>query len=99
MMLATMIFMTEIKGYKKWTSFGIIYGSNAITIYVLASLLSYFFYEMPLGQSSLNQYWLTAASGAGLDPKMASMMYALSYVLLLFIPAYLLYKRRIFIRL
>lgn len=99
MMLATMIFMTEIKGYRKWTSVGIIYGSNAITVYVLASILSYLFYELSLGGSSLNQHWLTMATGMGMASKLASMIYALGYVSLMFLPAYYLYNRRIFIRL
>ncbi len=100
MTLGSMIFVVDILGYKKWTKFGVIYGSNAISVYVLAWILGYFFYRMQIGGLSLNrQFFELFANNLGMAPKFVSMMYALLYVGITFIPAYILYRKKIFIKL
>jgi predicted acyltransferase len=97
--LGTLIYLIDVLKYTKWTSFGIIYGSNAITIYVLAALLSPVFYGLNVGGQSLNNHFITMAINAGIDAKFASMVYALLFVGINFIPALILYKKKIFIKL
>ncbi len=99
MTIAACIYFIEILDYKKWAQFGIIYGMNAISVYVLADILAKLFYGMSIGGSSLNMHFFNALNGAGVNPKMASMFYALIYVFINFIPAWLLYRKRIFIKL
>ena len=100
MTLGTLIFLVDILGYKKWTTFGVIYGSNAITVYVLAGILGYFFYSMPIGGQNLNRHFFDLfANTIGIAPKFVSMTYALVYVMILYIPAYIMYQRRIFVKL
>jgi predicted acyltransferase len=99
MTLASSIFVVDILKYRKGAQFGVIYGSNAISIYVLADIFALFFYGIKLGGSSLNEHFcnfFTSLTGA---PKFVSMIYALMYVGVLFIPAYILYKKKIFIKL
>jgi predicted acyltransferase len=93
MALAASYLVVDVKGYKKWTTPGLIFGANAITAYVLASMLTAVFYE------GINEWWMDALSSAGLDPKFASFTYALLYVGIIFIPIYILYKKRIFVKL
>jgi hypothetical protein len=38
-------------------------------------------------------------TGWGFEPKLASMMYALFYTALMFIPAWMLFRKKIFIKL
>jgi predicted acyltransferase len=98
--LGTLIYIVDVLGYKKWTSFGVIYGSNAITIYVLAALLGLIFYDLKFGGESLNVHFLNLFSTRiGLGPKFVSMVYALIFVGINFIPAYILYRKKIFIKL
>jgi predicted acyltransferase len=100
MTLGTLIYLVDVLGYKKWTSFGVIYGSNAIAIYVLADLLGIVFYVIKFGGNSLNEHFFSLFStNAALDPRFVSMVYALLFVGLNFIPAYLLYRKKIFIKL
>ncbi len=99
MTLAGSIFLIDILQYRKFAGLGIIYGSNAITIYVLADILAIFFYGISIGGASLNDHFFNALTSAGVAPKIASMAYAMVFVGINFIPAYLLYKRKIFIRL
>jgi predicted acyltransferase len=99
MTLAGSIYLIDILQYRKWAGFGIIYGSNAITIYVLADVLAKVFYGLPLGGASLNDHFFNLFTGAGVAPKIVSMAYGLLYVGINFIPAYILNKRNIFIKL
>jgi predicted acyltransferase len=99
MTLATAMFFIDMLGYRQGTKFGIIYGANAITAYVLAGVLSFFFYRLPFWGQSLNRHFVGGLSEAGLEPKIASLMYALMYVFIVFIPVYVLYRKKIFIKL
>ena len=96
--LAACILVVDIWGYKKWTFLGRVYGANAITSYVLAGMLTLVFYRMSIGGASLNDHWMQALTSTGLDPKFASMLYAVLYMLLIFIPALILYRKKIFIK-
>lgn len=96
--LAACILVVDVWGYTKWTFLGRVYGANAITSYVLAGMLTLVFYGMKLGGSSLNEWVMNSLTPIGLDPKFVSMLYAVSYMLLIFIPALILYKKKIFIK-
>ncbi|HWV30912.1 MAG TPA: heparan-alpha-glucosaminide N-acetyltransferase domain-containing protein [Dyadobacter sp.] len=99
MLLGALYFLIDIRGGRRGITPGVIFGANAIAAYVLADILALLFYIMPAGGDTLNHHAVAALSQTGMDPRMASMLYALFFVCLNFIPAYLLYKKRIFIKL
>jgi predicted acyltransferase len=99
LVLGAFYFVVDILGKKKGTSVGVVFGANAISVYVMADLLSLIFYGLPLGGHSLNQHFMAAFGVIGLRAEWASMIYAILFVGINFIPAYLLYKRNIFIKL
>lgn len=92
--LASSIFVVDVLGYKKATKFGVVYGSNAITIFVLAGMLP-FIISSVLGLQSM---FFDGLVNLGISPKLASFLWAIGYVLILYIPAYILYKKKIFIK-
>jgi len=57
------------------------------------------FYRLSFGGQSINQLFVSALSDIGIQLKFASMLYALLFVAINFIPAYILYKKKIFIKL
>lgn len=97
--LGASYFLVDILGKKKGTSIGIIFGANAISVYVLADVLSLVFYGFEIGGQSLNAHFLDLFTGIGLSVKLVSMLYAILFVMINFIPAYILYKKKIFIKL
>ena len=99
MIVAGCIFLIDILQYKKFADFGIIYGSNAIAIYVLADILAILFYGITLGGGSLNEHFFNLLTSIGTGPRILSMLYAIIFVGINFIPAYILHKRNILIRL
>jgi predicted acyltransferase len=96
--LAACILVVDVWGYKKWTFLGRVYGANAITSYVLAGMLTLVFYGMKIGGSSLNEWFMSGLTQVGFDPKFASMLYAVLYMLIIFIPALIMYRKKIFVR-
>jgi predicted acyltransferase len=99
MSLATLIFLIDIQGYKKFAGFGIILGANAIAIYVIADLLTFVFYRLPIAGLALNEHFMNLFNTAGWSLKLASFLYALIYIGINFIPASILYRKKIFIKL
>ncbi|MEX2593727.1 MAG: heparan-alpha-glucosaminide N-acetyltransferase domain-containing protein [Anditalea sp.] len=97
--MGAIYFLVDILDKKKGTAVGVIFGANAISVYVLADILSLIFYQLNLGGQSLNQHFVTGSTSAGLQPELASLLYALLFVAVNFIPAYILFKKNIFIKL
>jgi len=98
-LLAASLFRVDMQNKTGIARIGIIFGSNAITIYVLADILGFVFYGTPIGGSTLNTYFVDLAELTLLSPEFMSLLYALLYVGILFIPAWWLYKKKIFIKL
>ena len=99
MTLAACVYLVDILHYRKWAEFGIIYGMNAITVYVLADIFAFIFYGLNFKGASLNEHFFDFFTSMGVAAKFASMTYGILYVLINFIPAYLLFRKRIFIKL
>lgn len=97
--LGACILVVDILGYRRWTKMGQVFGANAITAYVLAGMLTIVFYEGWFGMKGLNELFLDGLTGMGMAPKLASLLYAILYTLIIYIPIYILYKRKIFIKL
>ncbi len=92
-------YLVDMKGYTQGTRPGIIFGANAITVYVLGDVLAAIFYGIHFGNESLNIHFFNALTSIGVGAKLSSMLYSLSYVCIVFIPAYVMYQRKIFIKL
>ena len=99
LVLAACIFRVDMHNNTYFARLGIVFGSNAITIYVLADVLSFIFNQMPLGGSSLNVHFVALANDTFFSHKFLSLLYAMLYVGLMYMPAWWLYKRKIFIKL
>lgn len=99
MLLGSCFFIVDMKGFTHGTKPGIIFGANAITVYVLADFLAAIFYGLEFGGASLNLHFFNAFTSIGVGAKLASMTYSLLYVCVNFIPAYIMFKKKIFIKL
>lgn len=97
--LGTMYYVVDIRNYTSGTRPGIIFGANAIAVYVLSDIISIFFYSINFGSASLNQHFMNGLTTTGIAPELASMLYAIIFVMINFLIAYFLYKKKIFIRL
>lgn len=99
LLLGAMYFMVDVLGHTDGTKPGIIFGANAITVYVLADVFALIFYRLKFGTLSLNEHVVNGLIAVGTQPELASLLYALFFVGVNFIPAYVLYRNKLFIRL
>ena len=99
LLLGALYFIVDILDRQRGTGVGVIFGANAITVYVMADIFALFFYGPPFDGQSLNELTVNAMTGAGFAPKFASMVYALTFTAVNFIPAYILYRKKVFIKL
>lgn len=100
MILAGLYFLVDVLGIKKWATFALVFGSNAITAY----LISEFFYDIiyfkvgGVHGTSLNDVIIKAVTPSGLPLELISLIWAVLYCILCFIPVYVLFKKKIFLK-
>jgi len=96
--------LIDIKGYKKWTTPFLVFGSNAITVYTISSLLAramVYWWKIPQQDGSvisLKTFLYRTLFESWMSPINASLFYALTYVLIWFGLMAILYKKKIFIK-
>jgi predicted acyltransferase len=101
MILAALIFLVDILGYRRWAKFAIIFGSNAIAAYLTAEVFSDLLVVRWHGRDhgqSINEWMMEKILPTGISPELLSFIWALAFCLLCFIPIYILYKKKIFLK-
>lgn len=98
LILVVLIYIIEILAYKKWAYFFEIFGKNPLFIYALSAMLIRVFYmilirEKPLAVLAYDNFYNKLFSD-----KNASLLFALSYMLILWGIAYFMDKRKIYIK-
>jgi predicted acyltransferase len=86
-------------GRRRWAWPGLVFGSNAITAYVLAGMLTVVVYRPWVGGVSLAGAWMRTGAALGAPAELASLLFSLAYTAVCFLPVWLLYRKRIFLRL
>ncbi len=90
-------FLIDVKNYKKPAKPLVIYGMNAITIYVLSGLISILLFTIQINgiviSALIYQNYALILSSAN-----ASVLYALTNVVILYFIAYYMYKRNWFLK-
>ncbi len=96
LLLAASIWLIDVKSYKNnpIAKTGIVFGSNAIAIYVVADIFETFYKH-----THIHDFVYNSLIYIGLIDKMASLLWALISVGSCFLVAYFLYRKRIFIKL
>lgn len=88
---ATLAYLMDVRKCTRWSGPALAFGSNAITAYVIGSML-------PSLIQPVNDWYVGAFIAGGGQPKMASLIWAILIIVLCFLPIYWLYKKRIFIK-
>ncbi|HVJ06760.1 MAG TPA: heparan-alpha-glucosaminide N-acetyltransferase domain-containing protein [Acidisarcina sp.] len=100
--LALCYWAIEIKGWKKgWTYPALVFGSNAIVAYVFSELLAplvWMRFRTSGGVTSVGKLANAALATLHTSRSFAALLYSLLYVLVCFVPVYILYRKKIFIK-
>jgi len=101
--LALCYWLVDMRGWRRWAQPFLVFGSNAITAFVLSTLLSigstYFHIADDDRQRTVHGYVYSHWFAAIAQPKNASLLFAVFFVLVCYLPLLLLYRRRVFIKL
>ena len=100
--LALCYWIIEIKGWKRWSTPFRVFGSNALFAFVLSILLAKAGFLVKFTadgklitlQRYIYQHWFAPLG----TPKLTSLLFALAFVTLCWLPMALLYRRKIFIK-
>ncbi|MEZ4773547.1 MAG: heparan-alpha-glucosaminide N-acetyltransferase domain-containing protein [Bacteroidia bacterium] len=95
MLLGFFYWYIDVLEKDKYTYIFKVFGANAITAYVLHSGLHFLF---SLKGFNINAAFVDGLNSTGLDPRFVSLLWALSYTAFIFIPVWILYRKKIFIK-
>jgi predicted acyltransferase len=97
--------LVDQKGYKKIAMPFVVFGVNAIAIYVLAAIVAVLIDVFHVGaanpngeRASIKDYIYEHLFASWAGPFNGSLLFALFFVLLMFVAAWILYRKRIFIK-
>jgi predicted acyltransferase len=94
LVFALVFLIIEIKGWKTGTTPWIVFGSNAIAIYVLADVFETLFLKTGIHDLAMN-----SMQNMDIYIKTASLIWAIFSVLVCFAAGYLMYRKKVFIKL
>jgi predicted acyltransferase len=98
-LLALFIVVIDGSGWRRPAFPFLVFGSNPIAAYTLAGMLTVVFVRPWIGGTSVAQAVMRAGAAVGAPAPLASLCFALLYTAVIFIPIYMLHRRRIFLRL
>lgn len=100
--LALLIWIIDIKGYKKWSLFFESFGINPLFMYVLGSVLGILFGSICFPWNgdtlSIREFLYQVVFMPWLGEKGGSLVYAVVFIVLNWVIGYQLYKRKIYIK-
>ena len=101
--LGVCYWLIDIKGWRGWAFPGMVFGKNAIAVYVLSGILVdlMLLIRMPAADgttTSLYSWFYHHLFVPWAGPLNGSLAFAMTYILILFGAMYLLYRRKIFIK-
>jgi predicted acyltransferase len=101
--LALFHWIIDLKGYRRWATVFVVFGVNAITMYVLSEVLDtltrFTRLTKPGGSTiSLRSYIYRTFFVPLAGPETSSLLFAVAFVLLMFCLAWIMWKRKIFVK-
>ncbi len=100
--LAACYWLIDLKGWKgKWTLPALVFGTNAIVAYAFSELLAICGYRFPVTYMGKKTSWQEATYSmlfAKLPPAWGSLAFSILFVAACFIPVWVLWKKKIFVK-
>lgn len=96
--LALLVAVIEIKNWKGWTYFFEVFGRNPLILYVLAGLVVTLLSMIPVGDTTLKGFIYANFYKNWLSPKLASFLFAFSYMLLIWLIGLWMDRKKIYIK-
>jgi predicted acyltransferase len=99
LILAAFWFLVQVRGYRRGTGLLLVFGTNAITAYVISEVMAACLGNVRVGPHSNVLHWIYQHIAAVIpSPAFASLAYSLLYVLVCWLIVLPLYRKKIFIK-
>lgn len=98
LIMAGLLYIIEVANVRKWTWFLEIFGKNPLTLYVLSYLIVKLFYVIHVDGETLKTWIYTHAFLTWSSPMNASLLFAISVMLVVWGAGYWMDKKRIYLR-
>ena len=96
--LALCYWLIDIKGYRRWVKPFEVFGLNAIALYVVADLIAVALGAIKVGEDSLGGWIYNNVFASWASPLNASLAFAICFVLVCLVLMWILYARKIFLK-
>ncbi|RPJ83690.1 MAG: DUF5009 domain-containing protein [Acidobacteria bacterium] len=96
--LGVCYWLIDVYGWRKWSHPAVVFGMNAILVYVLSGIVGDLLGVIKVGGDSLQEWLYQHVFASWAAPMNASLLWAISYVVLWWLVMDLFYRRRIFIK-
>jgi predicted acyltransferase len=102
LMLAVVYWLVDVLKYRWWTKPFVVYGTNALIIFILSGIIGKLGYYIKWNQGAdtitLQEWLYSGFTSVFSNPMNASLAYAIANVLFLLGIAWILYSRKVFIK-
>jgi predicted acyltransferase len=99
MSLGALTWMLDIKGWTNWTYVPRVFGANAITAYVIHGTIGDVFNLSLRDGTTIKGSFMDGLEGLGLDRTFVSLLWALIYTAIVFLPVWWMYRKKVFLKL
>ncbi|TWI69826.1 putative acyltransferase [Pseudoduganella lurida] len=97
--LATLVWLIDLKGLRAGLPFFEVFGKNTLFIYLLSSVAVTVLARLHVGGTSLYQWLFQTVFLSWADPYLASLLFAVAYMLACWLVAYAMDRQRIYVKL
>lgn len=98
LILAILIWFIEIRNWKGWTYFFEVFGRNPLILYVASGIVISIISMIPVGDTNLKSTLYQSLFASWLNPKLASFLFALSYMLLIWAIGLWMDRKKVYIK-
>jgi predicted acyltransferase len=97
-LLAGLIYLVEVQKMTRWTYFFQAFGRNPLILYVCSGVVISIFSMIPVGETSLQGAIYSNLFTSWLGPKNASFLFAIAYMLLIWVIGLWMDRKKIYIK-
>jgi predicted acyltransferase len=97
-LLSVLVFVVEVNRISSWTYFFQAFGRNPLILYVCSGIVIALISFIPVGDSNLKDVIYANGFTSWLEPKNASFLFAIAYMLLIWSIGFLMDKNKIYIK-
>ncbi len=96
--LASFIYLMDIKKHSKWATPGMAFGANALSAYIFHYLLIIPLSWISIHDQSIQEWFMYLLPDLGLSLKSTSLLWALLFIVICYLPIKWMYNKKIYIK-